>query len=97
MSNIFKCQDCGKTLIEEEQFSHECVFGVVEIPVLYYYEVVKDGENVVVAKGTNGRFYRLVNQSPTEAGQPRRPTVNGTICPRELDMLFRKHYVYLMR
>jgi hypothetical protein len=79
MSNVLKCRDCGKTIIAEEEHTHKCAFGITEIPVIYYYELVKDGESVIVAKGKNGRYFRLVAKSPTGTGQPGRPTVNGTI------------------
>lgn len=80
MNNVLNCPDCGKTIIAEEERMHECVLGVTEIPVIYYYEVVKDGESVIVAKGKNGRYFRLIATSPTGVGQSGKPTVNGTIC-----------------
>jgi len=80
MSNVVKCQKCRKSLIAEELEAHECQALTREIRVAYYYEVVKDGQRVVVAKGIDGTFYRLVAESPTGAGQPRKPTINGTIC-----------------
>ena len=56
MNNIVTCPSCGKTIIAEEEHSHKCVFDVVEIPVIHYYEI-NEG---ITAKGVNGKFYRLV-------------------------------------
>jgi len=74
-------------MIAEERIVHECPSLTKEIRVAYYYEVIKDGESVVVAKGIDGMFYRLVAKSPTGAGQPGRPTINGTICSAQLSTL----------
>ena len=79
MENLLKCPACGKTIIAEEEFTHKCIFEAIEIPVSYYYEVIGNGEKVIVAKGTGGKFYRLVAESP-DAGQPKKTTEVGTIC-----------------
>jgi len=43
----------------EEFTTHKCRFGVVEMPVSFYYESKDQDKDVVIAKGLNGKLYRL--------------------------------------
>jgi hypothetical protein len=65
-NNLFKCDRCGKILIDEEYDSHLCSpvpSGSKKI-VIDYYQIVKDnlGQTVIVAKDLNGVIYRLIKR-----------------------------------
>lgn len=77
IGNIINCPDCKKNLIGEEEYSHQCIFRVIEIPITYFY-IAPDDNNVIVAKGINGKFYRLVKSTtPKSTHQNNTPEGNN--------------------
>jgi hypothetical protein len=72
--NIIKCPDCHKILIGEELNSHECTFEVIEIPVEFYYDVKEPECDTLIAKGLNGKYYRLIHYKEPESPEMKRPS-----------------------
>ena len=73
--NIGRCPKCHQFLVGEEIANHVCKIEpkawVEEIFVDHINETVEnaDGDQVVVAKGLNGVYYRLItcNHSPSHS------------------------------
>jgi hypothetical protein len=74
-SGIVRCPKCKKDFIAEEMESHECLVSVKQIPVVYFFTLKDEREEIVIAKGYDGILYCLVkspkynNRLPTESQQ----------------------------
>ncbi len=77
MDNISKCKNCGKSFIAEELLEHDCQLRITEIPILYYFTVKKNKEDVLLVRDIENRLYRFVKLSP-ENQHPKKSPEDST-------------------